>query len=105
MSNSTLSGRFTDLRDFVKTNGFTEVVPAVRLNTNGYSFITFVNAKNEAENVYFGSSISDSFSEDQILTKEDFKGLQIFEYENAEGEPRRRLVQKGGNRISVDDLF
>jgi len=44
------------IKGFAKSKGFVQISPAIRTNVNGYPFITFINAKNEAENVYFSKN-------------------------------------------------
>jgi hypothetical protein len=105
-TNTPEQGTFLSLSNFVEKYNFTEIVPEIRKNSNGYPFVTFLNSKNVATNVYFGSSISDSYSEGTKITSEMLKGLQAYEYLREDGGLGLRLVSKNaGNRVSISSLL
>ncbi len=96
------------VQDFMASNGFVQVHKEVRKNANGYSYITFINSKNEAENVYFASTIASEYPAGTPIEKGFFAGLQIGETYNAAGELRIKLIPiSSGNsqRLDVSDLF
>lgn len=94
------------VQDWMKSNGFTQVHNRVRVNTNGYPFITFINANNEAENIYFSKEASKNVALDMEIKKGFFSNLIIAETTNAAGESRIRLARAGSSsRLEVDDLF
>ena len=41
------------IREFASSRGITQIIPIVRTNVNGYPYLTMVDSKNVAENVYF----------------------------------------------------
>jgi hypothetical protein len=92
------------IQDFAKAKGFIEINKTIRTNTNGYPFVTFINAKNEAENVYFSKGASAQVAEGGNFF-DVAKDYEIGETTNAEGEVRVKLCRKGGDRMSIADLF
>lgn len=80
----------TTLANLVK-QGFVSNISSLRYNTNSYPFVTLLNKKGEAQNVYFGQKtsevINNHFKEgDKIL---DFlKDADIVQTENSNGEVR-----------------
>ena len=98
----------TSVKDFMLGNGFTQVCKQVRVNTNGYPFVTFMDATNTAHNIYFSKKAASSFEEGAAIEKGFFDNLLIAFTTNAEGEGRIRLCMKGeGNsqRLDLADLF
>ena len=96
------------VKDFMQANGFVQVHKEVRENTNGYPYITFINSDNEAENIYFGSSIADNYAAGDAIAKGFFDGLLIAETYTPDGELRIKLISAtGGNsqRLGMDDIF
>lgn len=93
------------VKEFMMSKGFVSINKKVGVNTNGYHYITFINANNEAENVYFSKSESANVSAGTEIVKGFFDNLQIAETTNADGELRTKIVGMSGNRLSVDDLF
>ncbi len=92
------------IKQFVADKGFTQIVPKVRTNSNGYPFLTFINAKNEAENVYFSKASAEGVSKDMPITKAILANYQIAETTNADGEKRTKLVGSG-MRVELSDLL
>lgn len=99
------TGSFLSLREFVANYQITEIVPEVRENSNGYTFVTFVNHKNNAENVYFGSSIAKDYSAGMPITKDLLDKLQVYEYLRDDGKQGLRLVRKGVTRVAISGLI
>ena len=92
------------VKEFAKSNNFTSIAPAIRTNSNNYPYITFINADNKAENVYFSKSSSAGIGAGQLVTKELLSSYQVAETTNAEGEKRMKLVSNS-NRVSLDSLL
>lgn len=92
------------IAEFCKANGFVQLAPAVRANTNGYTFITFINAKNEAENIYFSKSASSEVAAGQVIDKAMIQKYQVGKTTNAAGETRYKLIGTG-SRLSIADLL
>ena len=84
--------------------GLTEIVPKVRVNSNGYPYVTFINSDNVATNIYFTVNASDTVSEGQDL-REIAHDLQIVFVKNELGEDRIKLSRKSTSRLTVDNLF
>lgn len=94
------------VQDFMKENGFNQVHREVRENTNGYPYITFINRKNEAENIYFSKEAAKQVSAGDEIKKGFFDAYLIAETTNAEGESRIKIVRAGSStRLELDDLF
>lgn len=90
--------------EFCKSQGLTQIVPKIRVNSNGYPYVTFINGENVATNIYFTVNASDTVSEGQDL-REISDDLQIVFVQNADGEDRIKLSRKSTSRLSVEDLF
>jgi len=83
---------------------FSQVIPVVRFNSNGYAFLTFTNANNEAENIYFSKSMADSV---KGLSKVDIsflRSLKACEAVNTNGESRWKLTDSAGSRVDASAL-
>jgi len=96
------------IQEFAQSKGFTQINKAVVANTNGYPFVTFINdsvTPNIAENVYFSKSASSEVGAGQVVDKDFLSNYEIAETTNADNEVRTKLVRKGGNRLSLLDLF
>lgn len=93
------------VRDWMQANGFVQVYKEVRVNENGYPYVTFINADNKAENVYFSKNESKTHHEGMAIERGFFDNLQIADVANADGEVRTKLVGLNSNRIGVEDLF
>lgn len=90
--------------EFCKSNDLTEIVPKIRINSNGYPYVTFINSDNVATNIYFTVNASDTVSEGQDL-REIASDLQIVFVKNELGEDRIKLSRKSTSRLTVDNLF
>lgn len=92
------------IKDFAKSRSFVQINKTVKTNVNGFPYITFIDASNVAENVYFSKGASAS-----IKAGDDFtaiiKDYEICSAENADGETRMKLCRKGGDRVELDSLF
>lgn len=85
----------------LEDNKFTDVIPTVRTNANGYPFITFTTADNKATNVYFSKSMQVVAGPVDIAF---LRGLKACETVNSAGELRWKLTDTAGNRVSLADL-
>lgn len=87
--------------------GYVEIVKVVRENTNGYPFLTFIDAANEAENVYFSKKAAERVSagvvvDAQFFSRNEFK---FAETTNNQGESRWKIVGKGDSmRLDLDEF-
>ena len=96
------------VKDFMRSNGFTQVHNEVRQNSNGYPFVTFINGKNEAENIYFSKGAAElpQAKLGTPIAKGYFDAFSIAETKNGAGEKRIKLVRQGdSSRLEMDDLF
>ena len=85
---------------------FAQVIPTVRYNSNGYAFLTFTNSKNEAENIYFSKTMSDSLTKENV-SKVDInflRSLKACETANSAGELRWKLTDSQGERVDASAL-
>lgn len=92
------------IQEFVTSNNFTSINECIRVNINGYPFVTFINADNVAENVYFSKSESEKVIEGTVITMEMLKSWSIATTTNAAGELRMKIVG-AGKRLSLASLF
>lgn len=92
------------IAEYAAQNGFTQLAPKVRVNTNAYPFITFIDAKNVATNVYFSKSASKGVLPAQPVTKELLTQYQIGITHNEAGEPRVKLISNS-ERLDLSDLL
>lgn len=92
------------IKEFAKDKGFVQINKTVRTNINGFPYVTFINAQNEAENVYFSKG-----GAEEVKAGDDFPSVaskyDITYATNAEGETRPKLCRKGGDRVSLDDIL
>lgn len=93
------------ISEFVTINKFVEINESIRTNTNGYPFVTFINASNVAENVYFSKASSATIKQGDLVTKEFLANYRIAKTTNADGEVRTKLVSNKSNRISLASLL
>lgn len=91
------------IKEFCTKKGFTQIVPEVRKNTNEYPFLTFIDANNVAENVYFSKAAS-KMAHTHKVDKDFLKTLMIGETTNAEGHKRYKLISNS-NRVELADLL
>lgn len=89
------------VREFAQMKNFTQVVPTTRVNKKGYPYLTFINDKNEAENVYFSKAAAVGLSAGMPV---DLKQYQVAETENAEGESRFKLISNS-SRVNLADIL
>ena len=92
------------IKEFAVQKGFTTVAPSVRVNTNGYPFITFIDDKNVAENVYFSKAAAAKVDAGQVVDKALMSQHQIALTRNEAGEERVKLISNS-ERIALDELF
>lgn len=90
------------IKQFIAQKGFTSIVPTVRENVNHYPFLTFINDKNEAENVYFSKKAPVALG--QVVDKQFLSQYQIAIVKNAEGEERTKLISNSA-RVNIADLL
>lgn len=88
---------------FAKAKGFTQISPKVRINQNGYPYITFIDAANKAENVYFSKNAAKDRHEGEVITKEMLKSISVAETKNAKNEDRIKLVSS--DRLELESLL
>jgi hypothetical protein len=92
------------IKDYCKSKGFTQIAPSIRSNTNGYPFITFIDAANKAENIYFSKNAALAVGAGQPVTKDMLTVYQIGITENAAGEQRIKLISNS-ERINLASLW
>lgn len=92
------------IKDFVANKKFVQIVPVVRVNTNGYPFITFIDKDNVAENVYFSKRASQAVAAGTPVTKEMLAVYQIGITTNEQGEERIKLITNS-DRVELSDLL
>lgn len=92
------------VKQFASEKGFTQIVPKVRVNENGYPYVTFIDGKNEAENIYFSKRAAEQVSDSMELTKEVLAGHQIGFVTNEAGEERVKLISNS-ERVDIDTLL
>lgn len=95
--------KISTVLNFSKSKGFVSINPQVRINTNKYPYLTFLDKEGKAENVYFSKSSAGRVAEGQFLGKDDFKALSIAEVKNEEGEDRMKLTFS--NYVSIEDML
>lgn len=89
------------LKEFMANKSFSQVIPVVRTNANGYAFLTFTNSSNEAENIYFSKSMLVDAGKVDISFLRSLKACLT---ENAAGESRWKLTDSAGSRVDLADL-
>ena len=83
---------------------FSQVIPVVRKNSNGYPFLTFTNTNNEAENIYFSKSMLEVLKDKEKVDIDFLRALKACETVNAAGESRWKLTDSAGSRIDLTSL-
>jgi len=87
------------LRDFAKAEGFTAINPKVRVNANGYPFLTLVKPDGKggsvAENIYFSKGSADTALGMETIDAETRGNLLVCEVTNEAGEKRLKLAFQG----------
>jgi hypothetical protein len=92
------------IREFASSRGITQIIPTVRTNVNGYPYLTMINGKNEAENVYFSKNAATMVVAGSVLSKEELKSLNFATTTNAAGDERTKIVS-ATERVDIDSLF
>lgn len=79
------------MKEFAVQRQLAAINPTVRVNTNGFPYLTVIDKKGEAENIYFSKASGQQVSEgENILGR--IKDISIAEVENAAGEVRTKLT-------------
>lgn len=95
-----------DVKSFMVSSGYVSVAKAVRVNSNNYPYVTFINDTNVATNIYFSKNAAKIVAEGDSIEKGFFNPFRIAEITNAAGEKRIKLVGLGeGMRRNIADLF
>lgn len=92
------------LKEFCASKGFTQLAPSVRVNENGYPFITFIDANNVAENVYFSKAASQAVAAGTPIDKAMLSVYQIGVTTNADGAERMKLITNS-DRVDISSLL
>ena len=92
------------IKQFCNSKGFTQLTPSIRMNANGYPFLTFIDANNVAENVYFSKNAAKSVAVGQALSKELLSQWQIASTINADGELRIKIISNS-ERIDINSFL
>lgn len=92
------------VQEFAVNNQFISLVPTVRVNENGYPYITFIDVNNKAENIYFSKESSKAVAAGTVVDKQLLTNYQIGITTNAAGEKRTKLVSNS-NRVDIASLF
>ncbi len=92
------------IKEFASAKDFVNIASAIRVNTNNYPFVTFIDSKNVAENVYFSKKASELVAEGQAITADFLKGFQIGYTKNEAGEERVKLISNS-ERLVLADLL
>ena len=78
--------------------GIVKTISKLRVNANGYPYITLLNKQNRAANLYFSKNSSqgviDTFGEGSNVL-ELLKNAQVVLTENADGESRYKISLSG----------
>jgi hypothetical protein len=80
------------LVEYMKGEGHKAFSP-VRVNANGYPFVTLVGAESGAECVYFGREAGETVAEGEALSANDWF---VVKSTNKAGESRLKLTRKDG---------
>lgn len=102
------------LLEFTKSNNFVDYAPGeLKTSTGGSRYITLINNKNEALNVFFGRKAGEAIAETeeatgtkQMVDKILLTKLSVWTVQNEEGEDRLKAFFTGtANRASLDDVY
>lgn len=77
--------------------GIVNNVSAVRENETGYKFVTVLDKRGGANNVYFGKKSAETVEEGDILTKEQMLNAEFVLATNDVGENRIKLSLAGAS--------
>lgn len=101
----------TSLKSLV-VNGANAIIKSfspVRINTNGYKYITCLNPKGEANNVYLGKGTAERMPigmELRQLTKEQLDNMKLIKTINENGEVRFKFGMAGiSDYTTAEALF
>jgi hypothetical protein len=93
------------LKEFSMEQGFTGVIPAVRVNANGYPYLVFTTVSG-TECIYFSKNLAESVSAGQVLGRAEFSEMRARLVTNATGEQRYKICSAGDSPVvSIEDLF
>lgn len=92
------------IAEFAQERGFVSVAQEVRENANGYPYVTFIDADNVAENVYFSKDAATHVTAGQAIDASFLKQHQIAFTENAAGEERVKIIGNSG-RLDLGALL
>ena len=102
MANSSIT-RVT-FKAFCFAEGITAIHKSIRVNTNGYPFITVLRGA-DAENIYFSKKASAEVAEGQSV-KSIASQLYVNVAVNQQGESRTKLSFAGNSTYEdIDDMF
>lgn len=93
------------VKEFIGMFGFIQINPSVSTNVNGYPFVTFINAQNVAENVYFSKKLASKYPKGTPIGAGFFNSLQIAKTSNVAGETRFKICSTGGSRLTLMDIL
>ena len=92
--------------DYFKQMNVVSVVNHVRVNANGYPYVTLMDNANVAHNTYLSKGASANVVAGEVVNKEFLAKFSIGFATNAAGEERIKFVRAdAGNRVSINDLF
>ena len=92
--------------DYFKQMNVVSVVNHVRVNANGYPYVTLMDNANVAHNTYLSKGASANVVAGEVVNKEFLAKFSIGFATNAVGEERIKFVRADvGNRVSINDLF
>ncbi len=94
----------TSIKDFAKAKGFVQITKAIRVNVNGYPYVTFIDSDNKSENIYFSKGAAMSVSAGQSFATIASE-YEVCVSHNANGEERVKICRKSDIRVSIDDMF
>lgn len=91
-------------REFCKAEGITSIHKTIRVNKNGYPFVTVLRGS-DAENIYFSKKAAAEVAEGESV-KSVANSLYINTATNAEGESRTKLSFAGNSSYEdINDMF
>ena len=109
MAETTQTLETQSVKSFMQEKGFTQIGgKAVRTNKSGYPYVTFIDANNVAENVYFSKGASELVGSGEVIGRGFFDQFNIaMVHNNAANALLPKLVRQGGDgsRLDIADLF
>lgn len=86
--------------------GIVNNVSVVRVNATGYKFVTVLDSKSKASNIYLGRKSSEQVAEGQAIPTDVLKRSEFVLAENEAGEARVKLSLTGASGFqSLGDMF